>query len=377
MLERAISHLADLVGFASVSAVSNAPAASHVATFLGAQGARVRASDAGGKVNLWATIGPEAPGGLVLSGHLDVVPVEGQNWTHPPFELTRTQGRLYGRGSCDMLGFVACVLAMVPDLVARPLARPVHIALTHDEEVGCLGAQRLVAELAARGAAPALCLVGEPTQLRVVEAHKGCNEYTTRFVGLAGHGSAPGRAVNAALFAARHVCGLQQIAAGLRGADTPFDPPETTISIGAIHGGSAHNVIPERAEVQWELREARPGDAADVLARVTALEAALQAEMQALHPGAAVTRTVIGEVAGLMPQTPHPMRDLMLALTGENRALSVPFGTEAGLFQGLGAATVVCGPGDIAQAHTADEFITETQMAACLDLLARLFSRLR
>ncbi|PIE11937.1 MAG: acetylornithine deacetylase [Rhodobacterales bacterium] len=374
MLERAIEHLEVLVGFDSVSEHPNGPIADHLAGVLEGLGAQVERQVNGEKVNLWARLGPDGPGGVILSAHMDVVPVAGQDWTHPPFALTRDRGRLYGRGSCDMKGFIACVLAV---LETAPPQVPIYVALTHDEEVGCLGAQHLVEWLKARDAHPALCLVGEPTEMRVIDAHKGCNEYTTRFTGRAGHGSDPDAGVNAAQYAARFALGLEQIAAALPvPEDSPFTPPHTTLNIGAIRGGSAHNVIPETAEIAWEFREVRADHAAQVRQKAESLRTKLEAEMQARDPACSIRTDTIGEVVGLAPQEPHPMRDLMLSLTGENRAMSVAFGTEAGLFQSLGAATVVCGPGSIAQAHKADEFIEESQMAACCALLVRLLRRL-
>ncbi|MCB2140469.1 MAG: M20/M25/M40 family metallo-hydrolase, partial [Rhodobacteraceae bacterium] len=223
---------------------------------LGAAGARVEVhrDPAGTKANLFATIGPERAGGILLSGHSDVVPVADQDWTSDPFEMVERDGRLYGRGTCDMKGFIAAAVAMAPAFAERATGRPVHFAFTHDEEVGCLGAQALAQILRARDTRPSVAIIGEPTLMRVIEGHKGCYEYTTHFTGLEGHGSAPDRGVNAVEYAVRYVARLLELRERLKArapADSPFDPPWTTINTGALVGGVAHNVIPGKARIDW------------------------------------------------------------------------------------------------------------------------------
>ncbi len=381
LLPAATALLGELVAHPTVSADSNLAIVARLADILRAAGARVEVlPDAtGAKANLFATLGPEGDGGLVLSGHTDVVPVTDQAWTTDPFEMVERDGRLYGRGTCDMKGFLAACVTLAPAFAAGAVRRPVHVAFTHDEEVGCLGAQALVGWMRGRGLRPAMVLVGEPTGMRVVEGHKGCNEYSTHFIGREGHGSTPALGVNAVEYAARFVGRLLELGALLRqDADPacPFDPPHTTISTGAFAGGVAHNVIPARARVDWEMRPVAPGDAALVKAGLAAFcDDTLLPQMRAVWPGAAIATHVVGEVEGLEPRRLNAMRDLAMDLTGANGAGLVPFGTEAGLFQSLGCDVAICGPGEIAQAHKPDEYLEVAQLSRCLSMLEALARR--
>lgn len=382
LLPRTEDLLADLIGFPSVSSDSNRALIDHAAGLLDDAGADVEIIDApcGTKANLFATFGPMADGGIVLSGHSDVVPVTDQDWSSDPFTLRKDQGRLYGRGACDMKGFIAAVLAVAPAFGRRPLTRPLHISLTYDEETGCIGARHLVAALKARGLTPGVAIIGEPTEMRIIEGHKGCFEYTTRFQGLPGHGSAPDHGVNAVEYAARYVGRLLALKDALR-ARAPingcFDPPWTTINVGALHGGVAHNVIAPTAQVDWEMRPVQDGDADFVKDHLRALvDGELLPAMRAVYADAAIDVETIGEVAGLIPTDDNEARRIMAELTGANGADLVAFGTEAGLFQALGTDVVVCGPGSIEQAHKADEYVSLDQMDQCLTMLERLNARL-
>lgn len=383
VLDDARALLRQLVGFPTISADSNLAMISFMADLLEANGAtvEVHADATGDKANLLARIGPEVDGGILLSGHSDVVPVADQDWTTDPFEMVEADGRLYGRGTCDMKGFIAACLAMAPHFAETARARPVHFAFTHDEEVGCLGAQALAPVLRSQSVRPSVAIIGEPTLMRVIEGHKGCHEYSTHFIGLEGHGSGPDLGVNAVEHAARYVGRLLDLKAQLRArapAGSRFDPPWTTINTGALIGGSAHNVIPGKARVDWEMRPVQAADADFVLddLRGFCLHELLPA-MRAVHPQADIVTEVIGEVAGLAPASANEARDIALALTGATEAGLVPFGTEAGIFQALGMSAVICGPGSIAQAHKPDEFLAIDQLAACLDMLAGLGHRLR
>ncbi|MBL3572615.1 acetylornithine deacetylase [Rhodovulum sulfidophilum] len=370
--------LADLVAFPTVSSESNLEMIVHIAALLGDLGARVDLfHDATGhKANLFATLGPRnTDGGIVLSGHSDVVPVADQDWSTDPFALHEADGRLYGRGTCDMKGFIAACLAMAPVYAGLELTRPLHFAFTHDEEVGCLGGQALVAELSARGLRPAISLIGEPTEMRIVEAHKGCCEYTVEFHGREGHGSNPDAGVNAAEAAVRYVTRLMRLAEELKTRapeDSPFEPPWTTVNLGRISGGQVHNVIPGKAEVAWEMRPVRSDDIGFVKEAMARHVAELLPAMRAVAPEASILTHVIGEVVGLEPLTENAARRLLSELTGQSRAETVPFSTEAGLFQSLGCAAAVCGPGAIAQAHKPDEYVTRDQLAQCLAMLEGL-----
>lgn len=378
MLSDTIRILGDLVAFPTISSDSNRAMIDYIADHLHACGARVEIfpDDTGEKANLFASLGPDTDGGLVLSGHCDVVPVDGQPWATDPFHMVEHDGRLYGRGTCDMKGFIAACLAMAPHYAGQMRAKPVHFAFTHDEETGCAGAIRLVEALKHRGVRPGLAIVGEPTLMQIVDGHKGCNEYTTRFHGLEGHGSSPDHGVNAVAYAARfatHLMGLQGALKARAPRDCPFTPACTTLNVGAINGGTTHNVIPASAQVDWEMRPIAPGDAEFVKSEMAAFcNETLLPEMRAIHPDARIETEVIGEVADLAPQAQNAATELLARLSGANTTSVVPFGTEAGLFQAMGLDVAVCGPGSIEQAHMANEFIAIDQLQRCLSILQRV-----
>lgn len=378
-LEDTLGILQRLIAYPTVSADSNLELIADLANHLDDCGARVELfqDDTGTKANLFATLGPDqGEGGLLLSGHTDVVPVTDQDWTTDPFELLERDGHLYGRGTCDMKGFIAAAVAMAREYGQMDLRRPLHFAFTFDEEVGCLGARALVPELKQRGIRPAMAIIGEPTGMRLIEGHKGCCEYTVRFSGLEGHGSAPERGVNAAEYAVRYVTHLMELRADLMQRMPPtsrYQPPWTTINVGAIRGGVAHNVIAGKAEVEWEMRPVQNSDVDFVKGAVAGfIEAELLPAMRAVHPEADIQTEVIGEVAGLEVLDNNAARDLVMTLIGANGADVVPFGTEAGLFQEMGTSVVVCGPGSIEQAHKPDEFVSIEQMESCLVMLEKL-----
>lgn len=376
------SLLGELIAFATVSSDSNLELIAWAADRLGELGAdtRVMVDETGSKANLFATIGPNEDGGIVLSGHSDVVPVADQDWSSDPFRMREADGLLYGRGACDMKGFIAAVLATAPLFAASKLSRPVHICLTYDEEVGCLGARKLVSELPGMGVRPALAVIGEPTEMRIIEGHKGCCEYTTTFRGLEGHGSVPDAGVNAVEYALRYGIRLMELKEQLKGrapAGSRFEPPWTTLQLGRLIGGVAHNVIPGLASLDWEMRPVTEADRTFVCEAIDAyVHDELLPAMRSVHPQASIRREVVGEVAGLEPVEENEARRIVAELTGANGADVVSFGTEAGLFQQLGMSVVVCGPGSIAQAHKPDEFVSLEQLHACLAMLERLAGRL-
>lgn len=377
-----LSVLGDLIAFPTISEYSNLDMMAYMAERLEDAGARVDIfhDETGQKANLFATIGPEIDGGIVLSGHSDVVPVSDQIWSLDPFSLTEKEGRLYGRGACDMKGFIAAAIAMAPRLAPRIGRRPLHFAFTYDEEVGCFGARALADTLREKHLRPGVAIIGEPTSMRIIEGHKGCYEYSTHFTGLAGHGSSPDRGVNAVEYAVRYVSRLLTLKDALRDRApdaSRFDPPWTTINTGGLTGGVAHNVIPSQARVDWEMRPVQHSDAEFVKSDLRDyVEGTLLPAMQAIWPDAEITTETLGEVDGLIPTDPNEARDIMMELTGGNTADVVPFGTEAGIFQNLSMSAVVCGPGSIEQAHKADEFVSVDQMRQCLTMLERLGDKL-
>jgi acetylornithine deacetylase len=381
-LSRTRDILGDLIAFPTVSSDGNLEMIAYAADLLSAAGASISISrDASGaKANLFATLGPAGDGGIVLSGHTDVVPVDGQDWTGDPFRMAERDGRLYGRGACDMKGFIAACLAMAPAFAASELRRPLHFALTYDEEVGCFGARALVEELARAGVRPSVAIIGEPTGMRVIEGHKGCYEYTTEFVGLEGHGSQPDHGVNAVEYAVRYVSRLLELGERLKTrapAASRFDPPWTTLQVGRFNGGAARNVIAGACTVEWEMRPVQKSDADFVKADIGAyVETVLKPAMQAVAPQAAIVTHTIGEVEGLAVASESEARDIVFELTGCDHADVVAFGTEAGLFQEAGMSAVICGPGSIEQAHKPDEFIAIDQLAACLEMLDKLHLKL-
>lgn len=381
-LERSCEILDALIAHPTVSADSNLAMIADIAERLGDVGARIdlQTSPDGRKANMFATLGPDEPGGIMLSGHSDVVPVEGQDWSSDPFRMLERDGRLYGRGTCDMKGFLAAVVAKAPEFAALQLRKPLHVAVTYDEEIGCLGAQALADWLIQHGIRPRLAIIGEPTMMAVIEGHKGCCEYTTRFHGLAGHGSNPERGVNAVEYAVRYVARLMELGEELKlraPANSPFDPPWTTINTGALSGGFAHNVIPEEARVDWEFRPVQTSDFTYVKSEIEDYVASvLLPAMLDVSRTARITTEVMGEVAGLEPATENEARDILMELTGANHSDVVAFGTEAGIFAALGMSAVVCGPGSIEQAHKPDEFLSLDQLQACLDMLDGLAHRL-
>ncbi|MBO9409428.1 acetylornithine deacetylase [Shimia sp. R9_1] len=374
--------LAELIGFPTVSSDSNLHMIRHLAERLSHCGAEIEVwhDETGTKANLFATLGPKLDGGIVLSGHCDVVPVADQDWTSDPFRMEERDGKWFGRGACDMKGFIAAAVAMASHYAALDLQRPVHFAFTYDEEIGCFGARALAETLREKGLKPAVAIIGEPTSMRIIEGHKGCYEYTTHFTGLEGHGSGPDRGVNAVEYAVRYVSKLLELKEDLQSRapeGSRFEPPWTTINTGALVGGVAHNVIPGKARVEWEMRPVQKSDADYVKGALHQFCAhMLIPAMQLVHPDAEIKTEVIGEVDGLTPMEESEARDLVMELTGANGADVMPFGTEAGIFQGLGMSVVVCGPGSIDQAHKPDEYVSVDQVKQCLGMLERLASKL-
>jgi acetylornithine deacetylase len=372
--------LARLVAFDTTSARSNLALIDFVRDYLAGHGieSRLTFDEQHAKANLYASLGPAEAGGIVLSGHTDVVPVAGQPWSSDPFSVSERDGRLHGRGTADMKGFIALVLALVPEMLSAGLKRPLHIALSYDEEVGCLGAPRMLADIAANLRRPAIVIVGEPTRLRLADRHKGCYGLEIEVHGRDGHSSATHRGVNAITHAAASVGFLDGIADRFRREgpfDHGFDPPYTTLNVGRIEGGSAVNIIPRHCRVSFEFRPIPSVDPQGVIAEI---ERYVKEELSPrLVSGAAEARAELRPgctVPPLVPRSPSPAADLVRLLTGANEAIGVAFATEAGQFQEIGIDAVVCGPGSIEQAHQPDEFIELTQLAEGGAFLRRLIA---
>jgi len=370
--------LARLIAFDTTSAKSNLALIDFVRDYLAGHGieSRLVFDDQRSKANLYASLGPGGPGGVVLSGHTDVVPVAGQPWSADPFTLRETGGKLYGRGTCDMKGFIALALALVPEMQAAGLKRPVHIALSYDEELGCLGAPRMIADIKANLPLPDVAIVGEPTMLKLGNRHKGCYGFDLTVTGRDGHSSATHRGVNAIAYAARAVAYLDDMAERFRREgpfDPGFDPPYTTFNVGEIGGGTAVNIIARQCKVAWEFRPIPAVDPKTVIAEVEQfLNRDLGPRLREKAPEAGIEMTEACVVPPLVPRPGSPAEALARRLTGANDTIGLAFGTEAGQFQEIGIDAIVCGPGSIEQAHQPDEFIELSQFAAGEAFLRRL-----
>jgi len=367
-----------LVGFDTTSRESNLALIHFARDYLAGHGieAALIHDDSGRKANLFATLGPERDGGIVLSGHTDVVPVDGQDWGSDPFQVVERDGRLYGRGSADMKGFIATALALVPEFLAAGLARPLHLAFSYDEEVGCLGVHGLLRHIAGLKSRPRAVIVGEPTEMQVVNAHKGATAVDTTVTGLEAHSSAPQAGVNAIHYAARFIGRLARLAEEVRqsGPFNPrFEPPHSTFGVGTIEGGTARNIVPREARLRWDLRTIPGHDPEEIVAAVQAFaEAELLPEMRRVDAGATIRTEIRNSVPALVPQDGSDADALVLALAGSNRTYAVSFGAEAGLFQSSGIPAVICGPGNILQAHKPDEWVALAQLESCAAFMRRL-----
>jgi len=333
----------------------------------------------GDKANLYATIGPKVEGGVILSGHTDVVPVAGQDWSSDPWTLTERDGKLFGRGTCDMKGFDAIALALVPEMLAAPLKRPVHIALSYDEEVGCQGARVMIAAMAKEGLKPSAVVVGEPSMMQVVTGHKGGLRMKTTVRGHAVHSSRVDVGVPAVMIAGRLIDWHNQVMAENKARTAPgngFEPPYTTLHVGVVNGGTAVNITAEHCMFTHEVR-CIPGESFETYEqRYRAEVVALEAQMQAIAPETGIDFVVTSDTPAMGPEENGAAEELCRRLTGDNGRHVVAYGTEGGLFQRAGWSTVVCGPGDIAQAHQPDEFITVAQLDAGTQFVRKLIAEL-
>ena len=370
-----------LVSFDTTSRESNLPLIHFVRDYLASHGidSALVHDETGRKANLYATLGPVDVPGIALSGHTDVVPVDGQPWHTDPFRLVEQDGRLYGRGTADMKSFSAIVLAMVPEFVARTLKTPIHLALSFDEEVGCLGAPLMIEQLGAElGPKPKIVIVGEPTDMAVVNAHKGVICFQTRVRGLEAHSSAAHRGVNAIHYAAKLIGFLVELGEEMearQASETGFDPPYTTIHVGTVHGGTAQNIVPLDCAFTWEYRLMPGADPDEIHQRFERFaNEQVVPRMRAVDSDTGVETELVCTVPGLQPDRESPAESLVMALARTNRTEVVAYGTEAGQFQQAGIPTVVCGPGSILQAHQPNEYIELSQVRACEAFLRRLLN---
>ena len=377
LYNNSVKILTDLIGFKTISGEDNSALIDYcdeILKQLGATSFRTY-DDEKKRVNLFATLKAKNSNNkkpIILSGHTDVVPVS-KGWSSDPFTATIKDDKLYGRGSCDMKGFIACALAYAPIYSKSDLDRDIHFSFTFDEETACQGAPILIEELKKRGIKNGICIIGEPTNMKIIDAHKGCYEYTTYFKGLAGHSSAPHKGVSAVEYASRYVNKLIELREKLKERtpkDSIFDPPHSTLSIGGIFGGIAHNVIADKCHVNWETRPVVKEDAVFLNQELDKYaNEVLLPEMKKIFPNASIEKDIIGEIVGFDREEKSDACELISNLTGDNSRQVVSFGTEAGLFQEIGISTVVCGPGSIEQAHKIDEFIVLDELKKCLDLL--------
>ncbi len=377
--------IARLCAFDTVSRNSNLPLIDFVEDYLKAWGARTQRvpNTDGTKTNLYAAIGPDTPGGVVLSGHTDVVPVDDQPWSSDPFTVEERDGRLYGRGTADMKSFSAIALSKVPQMVAAGLKHPILFALSYDEEIGCLGAPSMISEMAEHLPSPRAVLVGEPTDMKVVTAHKGVTAFTTEVTGYEAHSSQMNRGISAVMLGARLISWLEDEMGRLAltaPEDSRFDPPYSTIHVGTVQGGTAMNIISRQCRFQWDIRNIPEDDPYGVRLRfeaeATRLIRAIRQEKPAIAQHCRIETTQLCDVPALRPEIDGEAEALARAITGRNDTYAVSYGAEAGQFQRAGFSTVICGPGSIDQAHQPDEFIALSQIAVCETFIDKLIQRL-
>ena len=377
LYEKSIKILTDLISFKTISGKDNGPLIDYCDDILKKNGVSTFRVFDGNKerVNLFGTINAKKKNGkkpIIFSGHTDVVPVS-KGWSTDPFVATVKDNKLFGRGSCDMKGFIACVLAYVPTLSNTNLDRDIHFSFTFDEETACIGAPLLIKELKKKNIIDGICIIGEPTKMKIIDAHKGMNEYTIHFEGLAGHSSQPHKGVNAIEFATRYINKLLDLRKELikrAPKDCIFDPPYSTLSVGGIFGGIAHNVIADKCKVEWETRPVVKEDGIFVTQQIDRfVKEELLPQMKKVFPNSNIRKEVIGEVIGFNRIKESEACEFVSSITGDNSREVVSFGTEAGLFQEIGISTVVCGPGSIEQAHKIDEFIELNELKKCLSFL--------
>ncbi|MFZ5789619.1 MAG: acetylornithine deacetylase [Pseudomonadota bacterium] len=378
---RSLDMIRKLVAFDTTSRNSNLEIIGFIRDYLSSHGVESQLvfDETGKKANLYATLGPADKPGIALSGHTDVVPVDGQEWDSDPWTITERDGRLYGRGTCDMKSFLAIALAMVPEFLKRPLQHPIHLIFSYDEEVGCVGVRRLIALLEEFRIKPAAVIVGEPTDMKVIVAHKGKKSLRCRVRGFEAHSSLAPKGVNAIEYAAEMIAYLRRVAqrcAKEGPFDQDYDIPHSTVHTGVIQGGTALNIVPKDCYFDFELRYLPGVDPEALIAELKGFaERELLPAMRAVAPDTGISFEEISAFPGLDMPEEEDVVVLAKSLAGSNRVRKVAFGTEAGLFQQAGLPTVICGPGSIDQAHKPNEWVSLEQLALCEGFMHRLLER--
>ena len=380
MKPQSLDMITTLVGFDTVSRNSNLALIHFVRDYLAGHGidSHLVSSADGKKANLFATVGPDVEGGVVLSGHTDVVPVDGQPWDTDPFKVVQKDGRLYGRGTCDMKSFTAIALTMVPDMLKKKLKRPIHFALSYDEEIGCIGAPAMIQRLTTDIARPSAVIVGEPTSMAPIVAHKGLSVARTTVIGHEAHSSQVQRGVSAVMTAAKLISFIEGMMAENKTAADPqcrFVPPYSTLHVGVVHGGTAVNIISRECTFMWDVRVLPGEDWLQYLRRFQAYADSLLPAMRAIAPEASITTEVLAAAPALADEGGEAQA-MAMRLSGHTCCGVVPYGTEGGTFQQHGFSVVVCGPGSIDQAHQPNEYIDVSQVGACEIFLEKLIDRL-
>ncbi len=378
---RSLEMIRKLVSFDTTSRNSNLEIIQFIRDYLASHGVESRLvhDEAGKKANLYATLGPQDKPGIALSGHTDVVPIDGQEWSSDPWKVVERDGKLYGRGTCDMKSFVAIALAMVPDFLAQPLATPIHLLFSYDEEVGCVGVRRLIEQLKQLPVRPASVIVGEPTDMKVIVAHKGKKSVRCRVRGFECHSSLAPRGVNSIEYAAELIAYLNRMGRRLA-AEGPFDPSydvaHSTVHTGVIQGGTALNIVPKDCHFDFEFRYLTGVDPEALFGELRHFaETELLPAMRKVAPDTGISWEDLSSFPGLDMPEEADLVVLAKSLAGANAVQKVAFGTEAGLFQQAGMPTIICGPGSIDQAHKPNEFVSLEQVALCEAFLGRLLKR--
>nr|WP_321457351.1 acetylornithine deacetylase [uncultured Cohaesibacter sp.] len=377
MTQRAKEFISKLVSFDTNSANSNLDLIQYVKDYLAGFGieSKLVYNDDMTKANLFAVIGPNVEGGLILSGHTDCVPVEGQPWDTDPFTVVEKDGYLFGRGVADMKSFSAINLSLVPEMVKADLKRPIILALTYDEEVGCVGAPFLIDEILKQVPKPKAAIVGEPTLMKMVNAHKGINVFKTTVIGQEAHSSKIHLGVSAVMTAAKLVCFLEgQLHHYEENSypDSGFEPPFTTVHVGMIEGGTAPNIVSRECSFYWDVRDMPWDKISDVSDSFEAYCAELRAEMKAIAPKADIITEVIAKAPPMAPEEDGAAETICRQLTGQNAGSVVPYGTEGGQYQEAGISAIVCGPGSIDQAHKANEFIKVSEVEKGVEFIRKI-----